>query len=80
VCISYHTTHTTTAERRAEKEFRRRGGSSGQKTKRGIDGANPAAAGIGRFFFSLKGPRYNVSFFVQAASLHAAARAVGGWG
>ena len=34
--LSYHTTHTTRAERRAEKQCQRRGASSGQKTKRGI--------------------------------------------
>ena len=44
----------TTAERRAKKQCRRRGASSGQKTKRGIEGVDPAAAGIERFF-SLKG-------------------------
>jgi len=49
--ISWHTTHTTTAERRDEKQCRRRGASSGQKTKRGIEGEEPAAAGIERFFF-----------------------------
>ena len=37
----YHTTHITTAERRAEKQCRRRGASSGQKTKRGIEGERP---------------------------------------
>jgi len=42
--LSCHTTHTTTAERRAEKQCRRRGASSGQKTKRGIEGEDPAAA------------------------------------
>ena len=36
VHLSYHTTHTTKTERRAEKQCRRRGASSGQKTKRGI--------------------------------------------
>jgi len=54
----YHSTHTTPAERRAEKQCRRRGASSGQKTKRDIEGEDPAAAGIERFF-SLKGPREN---------------------
>jgi len=54
VYLSYHTTHTTTAERRAEKQCRRRGASSGQKTKRGIEGED--VAGIERFF-SLKGPQ-----------------------
>jgi len=29
VCLSYHTTHTATAERRAEKQCQRRGASSG---------------------------------------------------
>ena len=53
---SYHTTHTTKAEPRAEDECQRQGASSGQKTKRGIEGEDPAAAGIERFF-SLKGPR-----------------------
>jgi len=48
--FSYHTTHTTTAERRAEKQRRRRGACSGQKTKIGIEGEDPAAAGIERFF------------------------------
>jgi len=52
VCISYHTTHTTTAERSAEKQCRRRGASSGQKTKRGMEGEDPAAAGIERFLLS----------------------------
>ena len=50
LCISYHTTHTTTAERGAEKQCRRRGANSGQKTKRSIEGEDPAAAGIERFF------------------------------
>jgi len=36
--LSYHATHTTTAERRVEKQCRRGGASSGQKTKRGIEG------------------------------------------
>jgi len=40
----------------AEKQCQRRSASSGQKTKRGIEGVDPAAAGIERFF-SLKGPR-----------------------
>jgi len=44
VSLSYHTTHITTAGRRAEKRCRRRGASSGQKTKRGIEGEDPAAA------------------------------------
>jgi len=39
--LSYHTTHTTRAERRAEKQCRRRGASSGQKTRRGIEGEKP---------------------------------------
>jgi len=56
VYLSYHTTHTTKAERRAEKRRQRRGVSSGQTTKRGIEGEDPATAGIERFF-SLKGPR-----------------------
>jgi len=56
VSLSYHTTHTTTAERRAEKQCQRRGASSGQKTKRGIEGEDLAAAGIERFF-SLNSPR-----------------------
>jgi len=38
VYLSYHTTHTTKAERRAETQRQRRGASSGQKTKRGIEG------------------------------------------
>jgi len=42
--------------RRAEKQRQRRAASSGQKTNRGIEGEDPAAAGIERFF-SLKGPR-----------------------
>ena len=54
--LSYHTTHTTTAERRADKQCQRRSASSVQKTKSGIEGEDPAAAGIERFF-SLKGPR-----------------------
>ena len=54
--ISYIIQHTTKAERKAEKSCRRRGASSGQKTKRGIEGEDPATAGIERFF-SLKGPR-----------------------
>jgi len=54
VYLSYHTTHTTTAERRVEKQCRRRGASSGQKTKREIEGEDPAATGIERFF-SLRG-------------------------
>jgi len=58
VYLSYHTTHTTPAEREAEKQCRHRGASSGQKTERGIEGEDPAAAGIERFF-SLKGPREN---------------------
>jgi len=56
VYLSYPTTHTTKAERRAEKQRQRGGTSSGQKTKRGIEGDDSAAAGIERFF-SLKGPR-----------------------
>jgi len=55
VNISYHTTHTTTAERRVEKQRQRRSASSGQTIKRVIGGENPAAAGIERFF-CLKGP------------------------
>ena len=51
-----HTTHTTRAERRAETQRQRRSASSGQNTRRGIEGEDPAAAGIERFF-SLKGPR-----------------------
>jgi len=38
VHISYHTTHTTKAERRAEKQRKHRGASGGQKTRRGIEG------------------------------------------
>ena len=45
--FSCHTTHTTTAERRIEKQCRRRGASSGQKTRRGIEGEQP-----GRRLFS----------------------------
>jgi len=56
VYFSYHTTHTTIAERRAEKQCQRRGASSGQKIKSDIEGEDPAAASIERFF-SLKGPR-----------------------
>jgi len=56
VYLSWRTTRTTIAERRAEQQCRRRGASSGQKTKRGIEGEDPAAAGIERFF-SLQGPR-----------------------
>jgi len=41
VYLSYHTTHTTKAERRAEKQRQRLGGSSGQKIKRGIEGEFP---------------------------------------
>jgi len=41
VYLSHHTTHTTTAKRRAEKQCRRRGASSGQTTKRGIEGGDP---------------------------------------
>ena len=37
-CLSSHTIHTTTAERRAEKQCWRRGASSGQNTRRGIEG------------------------------------------
>jgi len=48
---SYHTTHTTPAEGRAEKQCRRRGASSGQKTRRSIEGEDPAAAGMRRFLF-----------------------------
>jgi len=51
--LSYHTTHTTTAERRAQKQCRRRGASSGQKVKRGIEGEDPAAAGIETLVFLL---------------------------
>ena len=36
--LLYHTTHTTKSERRAEKQRERRGASSGQKTKGGIEG------------------------------------------
>jgi len=57
VYLSYHTTHTTKAERRGEKHRQRRCASSGQNTKRGIEGEDPAAAGIQRRFLSLKGPR-----------------------
>jgi len=53
VHLSYHTTHTTTAERRAEEQCRRRGASSGHKTKRGIEGEDTAAAGIERFVYKL---------------------------
>ena len=42
--LSWHTTHTTTAECRAEKQCRHRGANSGQKTKRGIEGEDPTAA------------------------------------
>jgi len=35
--LSCNTTHTTTVERRSEKQCRRRGASSGQKTRRGIE-------------------------------------------
>jgi len=49
VYLSYHTTHTR-AERRAETQCQRRSANSGQKTKRGIEGEDPAAAGIRRFF------------------------------
>jgi len=57
------------------------GASSGQKTKRGIEGEDPAAAGIERLF-SLKGPREenNVrafSFFDWAP--HAVSANVCGW-
>ena len=41
VYLSCHTTHTTTAESRAEKQCRRRGASGGQKTRRGIEGEQP---------------------------------------
>ena len=61
VYLSCHTTHTTTAERRAERHCRRRGADSGQKTKRGIEGEDPAAAGI-EGFFSLK--RSSFSLFL----------------
>ena len=54
VDLLYHTTHTTKAERRAEKQRQRRGDNGGQKTKRGIEGEDPAAAGIGRFVSSSK--------------------------
>jgi len=54
--LSYQTTHSTPAERIAEKQCRRRGASSGHKTKRGVEGEDPTAAGIERVF-SLKGPR-----------------------
>jgi len=53
--LSYHTTHTTTAGRRAEKQRQRRSASSGQKTKRGIEGKDPAAAGIKRLVLLLLG-------------------------
>jgi len=52
--MSYNSHHNST-ERRAKKQCRRRGASSGQKTKRGIEGEDPLAAGIERFF-SLKRP------------------------
>jgi len=52
--LSYHA--TTTSERRAGKQCQRRGASSGQKTKRGIEGEDPAAAGIKKLC-SLKGPQ-----------------------
>ena len=55
--LSYHTTHTTRAERRADKLRQRRSASIGQKTKRGIEGEDPAAAGV-EGFFSLKGVFY----------------------
>jgi len=60
VYLSYHTTHTTKAERRAEKQRQRRSAGSGHKTKRGIEGEDPAAAGIERFF-SLKGPQKRIT-------------------
>jgi len=63
VYLSYHTTHTATAERRAEKQCQRRGANSGQKTKRGIAGEDPAAAGIERFF-SLKGLAFVFNSFI----------------
>jgi len=63
VYLSYHTTHTTKAERRAEKQRQRRGASSGQKTKRGIEEVDPAAAGIERFF-SMKDPREENRVFI----------------
>jgi len=44
---SYHTTHTTKAERRAEKQRQRRGASSGQKTRRGLEGEDPFLGGGG---------------------------------
>ena len=47
IYILYHTTHTTTAERKAEKQCQRGGASSGQKTKRGIEGQDPAVLFFG---------------------------------
>jgi len=52
--ISYNSHHNSRAQSR--EMCRRRGANSGQKTKRGIEGEDPAAAGIGRIF-ALKGPR-----------------------
>ena len=48
VCVFYlscHSTHTTTAERRAEKQCRHRGANSDQKTKRGIELCNRRITG-----------------------------------
>ena len=58
---SYNSHHNSRAQSR--EKCRRRGASSGQKTRRGIEGEDPATAGIERFF-SRKGPREknNVSF------------------
>ena len=69
VYLSYHTTHTTKAERRAEKQRQRRSASSGQSTKRGIEGEDPAAAGI-EGFFSLKGPRFVFGVFALGGAHH----------
>ena len=49
--ISHILQHTTTAKRRAKKQCRRRDASSGQKTTRGIEGEDPAAANVVPFCF-----------------------------
>jgi len=76
--MSYNSHHNSRAQSR--EKCRRRGASSGQKTKRGIEGEDPAAAGIERFF-SLKGPREdNNAFFsskTQGITLREAALSLG---
>jgi len=49
IYISCHTTHTTTAERRAEKQCRYRGASNAQMTRRSIEGEHSRPPPVSRF-------------------------------